>query len=81
MTGFGAFLMTFFNSLQSEGIHISEQFKNIIDSVNGLVRKTMLYVSSNNSLEHISLIFHGNAVAISGKNLFENCNDYVSENQ
>ena len=49
----GAFLMTFLNSLWSEVI--SEHF-GIIDSVNGLVRKTMLHISSINSLEHISFI-------------------------
>ena len=69
VTAFGAFLMTFLNSLLSEVIHISEY---IIDSVNGLVRKTVLHKSSINFLDHISLIFHGNALAISGKNLFEN---------
>ena len=59
---------------------ISENFS-IIDSVNGLVRKTMLHISSINFLEHISFIFHGNAPAISGKHLFENCSDYFSGDQ
>ena len=68
VTASGAFLMTFLNSLWSD--LISEHLS-IIDSVNGSVRKTMLHISSINSLEHISSIFHGNALAISGKNLFE----------
>ena len=64
VTAFGAFLMTFLNSLRSEIIHISEYFS-IIDSVDFLIRKTMLHISSTNSLEHSSLIFHGNGLAIS----------------
>ena len=78
VTASGAFLMTFLNSLWSDVI--SEHFR-VIDSVNGLVRKTMLHISSINSLEHISFICHGNALAISGKNLFENCSDYFSGDQ
>ena len=39
------------------------------------------HISSINSLENISFIFHGNALAISGKNLFENCSDYFSGDQ
>ena len=60
----------------------SEHFR-IIDSVNGLVRKTMLHISSINALEHISFHFHfhGNALVISSKNLFENCSDYFSGDQ
>ena len=71
----GAFLMTSLNSLWSEVI--SEH----IDSVNGLARKTMLHVSSINSLEHISLIFHGKVLVINGKKIFENCVDYFSGDQ
>ena len=78
VTASGAFLMTFLNSLWSDVI--SEHFS-IIDSANGLVRKTMLHISPINSLEHISYIFHGNALAISDKNVFESCSDYFSEDQ
>ena len=45
-----------------------------IDSVNWLARNKMLHVSSINSLEHISLIFHGKTLL-----LFENVSDHFPE--
>ena len=73
MIAFDAFLTIYLN------LNISEHFSTI-DSVNGWSGKAILHVSSMDYLEHFSLIFHGNALAISGKNI-ENCCDYFPGDQ